>query len=179
MICKSMIIVLTISLSPFAPDFFWQNTLTVESFQGEVWWLISCRSSMRMPTEHQHLPWHTGFGTDRAGLMPLKKQLSSSVRSNSARLLLDRPLSLIPIYFSGKGPSYMEGMPSSLFLFQPTPLPVGKLVLQAQLLLGLKPTTVSLQPTEETPSLTGKRCKIPNTPTQASRPYLLQAYPKL
>lgn len=164
---------------PFCTRFF--LTKHTDCWELPGWSVVThlMQEQHAMPTEHQHLPWHTGFGTDRAGLMPLKKQLSSSVKSNSARLLPDRPLSLILIYFSGKGPSSMEGMPSSLFLFQPMPLPVGKLVLQAQLLLALKPTTVSLQPTEETPSLTGKRCKIPTTPTQASRPCLLQAFPKL
>lgn len=46
---------------------------------------------------------------DRVGLMSLKKQLSSLTKFNSARLLPDGPLTLILIYFHGKGPFHTAG----------------------------------------------------------------------
>lgn len=60
---------------------------------------------------------------------------------------------------------YSGGMPS-VFLLWPTPLPVGKVILQAQLPLGLKSTSASLQSMEQTHDPIGKRCKLSNTPTQ-------------
>ena len=109
MICRNITIILTTSLSPLCSQFF-STKHTVQSCQGEVWWLISRRSTVWMPTERQHLPWHTGPGTDRAGLMSLKKQLSSLMKFNSARLLPEGPLTLILVYFHGKAPFHTAGV---------------------------------------------------------------------
>ena len=98
--------------------------------------------------------------------MSLKKQLSSLTKFNSARLLPDGPLTLILIYFHGKGPFHTAGA----CLQSPPPLahapPVGKVIFQAQLPLGLKSVTASLQSMEQTHDPTGERCKLSNTPTQ-------------
>lgn len=67
-----------------------------------------------MPTERQHLPRHTGSGTDRAGLMSLKKQLSSLIKFNSARLLPDGPLTRFQSIFMEKLLSIQQGHAFSL-----------------------------------------------------------------
>lgn len=62
--------------------------------------------------------------------------------------------------------SIQLGHAFSLLLLWPTPLPVGKVIFHAQLPLGLKSVTASLQSMEQTHDPTGERCKLSNTPTQ-------------